>query len=156
MSQEETRDVVGGQIPDTDRAIPEAFDEEAPGEVPVMGDRYRGEAAFFLEVVLILPTEGRHRRFVSHRLWGSNDAARAQVVQEVAHGLWITMPEVSAGSSLFQEEVDDGFVQIEENRVSLAEPSIEGVQEPQTLLHGLTGVTRLGEGRDERVQVRAE
>ena len=51
VSQEETRDVVRGQFPDTDRPVPEAFDEETPDEGPVMGDRHRGEAAFFLEVV---------------------------------------------------------------------------------------------------------
>ena len=114
VSQEETRDVVGGQVPDTDRPIPEAFDEETPGEVPVMGDRYRGKAAFFLEVVLILPTERRQGRLVCRRLRRSNDAVLTQVVQEVTSGLWITMPEASTGSSLFQEEVDDGIVQIDE------------------------------------------
>src|SRR5262249_4098116 len=130
MSQEETRDVAGGQVPDADRAIPEAFDEEAAGEVPVMGHRHWGEATFFFEIVLILPPEDRQRRFVSHWLRGANDAATAQVVQEVAHGLWITIPEVSAGSSLLQEEVGDGLVQIGEDQAPLSEPSIEGVQEP--------------------------
>ena len=66
------------------------------------------------------------------------------------------MPEVSAGSSPLQEEVGDGLVQIGEDQASLSEPSIEGVQEPQPLLHGFTGITQLGEVRDERVQVRAE
>lgn len=66
------------------------------------------------------------------------------------------MPEVSASSSLLQKAVDDGLAQIEEDQASQPEPSIEGVQESQPLLHGLTGITRLREGRDERVQVLAE
>lgn len=47
VSQEELRDVVGGQLSDTDRRIPKAVDDETPGELPVMGDRYRGKTAFF-------------------------------------------------------------------------------------------------------------
>ena len=83
VSQEETRDVVGGQVSDTDRRVPKAFDDETPGELPVMGDRYRGKTAFFLEVVLILPAERRQRRLVCRWFWRSNNALRTQVVQEV-------------------------------------------------------------------------
>ena len=69
VSQEETRDVVRGQFPDTDRSIPEAFDDETPDEGPVPGDRYRGKAAFFLEVFGILASERRQRGLVCRRLW---------------------------------------------------------------------------------------
>jgi hypothetical protein len=130
VSQEETRDVAGGQVPDADRPIPEALAEETPGELPVMADGHRGEATFFLEVVPILPTDDRQRRLVSHRLRGSNDAVPAQVAQEAMYGPWITMPEVSAGSSPLQKECDDGVAQIEEDHASLPELSIENVQEP--------------------------
>ena len=90
VSQEETRDVVRGQFPDTDRPVPEAFDDETPDEGPVPGDRDRGEAAFFLEVVGILASERRQRGLVGRRLWRSNGAALAQVFEEVTDGRCIT------------------------------------------------------------------
>jgi hypothetical protein len=52
------------------------------------------------------------------------------VVQEATHGPWITMPEVSAGSSVFQEEVGDALVRVGEDQAPLSEPSIESVQGP--------------------------
>jgi hypothetical protein len=54
------------------------------------------------------------------------------------------MPEASTVSSCVKEEVDDDLVQIEEDRASLSEPPIEGVQEPTSLLQGFTGITQLG------------
>ena len=54
---------------DTDRPIPEAFDDETPDEGPVPGDRDRGEAAFLLEVVGILASKRRQRGLIDLRLW---------------------------------------------------------------------------------------
>jgi len=70
------------------------------------------------------------------------------VVQEVADGLGVTMPEAYSVSSFSKEEGDDSLMQIDEDQVSLSEPLIEGVQEPQPLLHGFTGITQLGESSD--------
>jgi hypothetical protein len=78
------------------------------------------------------------------------------MAQDVTHGLSVTMPEASSASSFFKEGGDNSLVQIEEDQVSLPEPSIKGIQESQPLLHGFTGITQLGESSDKRVQVRAK
>ncbi len=156
VSQEESRDVVGRQVSDTDRCVPKAFDDETPGELPVMGDRYRGKTAFFLEVVLILLAERRQWGLVDHRFWRSNYAVHTQVVQEVASSLWITIPEVSIVSLFFKKVVDDSILQIDESQASSYEPPIEDVQKPQPLLHSFSGITQLGKRSDKRVQVRAK
>jgi hypothetical protein len=69
VSQEVARDVVRGQLRDTDRPIPEAFDDQTPDEGPVPCDRDRGEAAFLLEVVGILASKRRQRGLIDLRLW---------------------------------------------------------------------------------------
>src|SRR5262249_28469417 len=105
MSQEEMGDIVGGQIPDTDQRIPEAFDEETADVAPVPGGRYRSETAFFLEVVLVLSAECRQRGFVRRRLWRANIALLTQVLQEVTSGPTITFPEAPFAPSFFEEPV---------------------------------------------------
>jgi hypothetical protein len=78
------------------------------------------------------------------------------VVQEVASGLGVTMLEASTAPSFCQEDVDGDLVQISQYQALSYEPLIEGVQQPQLLLHGSTGITQVGESRDKRIKVRAK
>jgi hypothetical protein len=156
VSQEETRDVVGCQVSDTKGCIPEAFDEKMAGAVPVMGNRYRGKTAFFLEVVLILPAQDRQRRLVDYWFGRVKNALGTEVVQEVTSRLCLTIQEASTGPPFGEEEVDDTLVQISQYQASPSEPLIEGVQQPQSLLHRLPGITQVAESHDKRIQVLAK
>jgi len=92
-----------------------------------MGDRYRGQTAFFLEEVLILLAERCHGRLICRRLWRSNNPLHTQVVQKVASSPWITIPEASIVSLFFKKVVDDSMLQIDESHASSYEPPIEDV-----------------------------
>jgi len=83
VSQDESREVLGGQLPKAERDLPEALNEELPDVAPVPGDGHRRKAAFLLEVGLI-PLSQRCQRRVIHRGCGRDDGALlAQVLQEV-------------------------------------------------------------------------
>jgi hypothetical protein len=109
VPQNETRDVLRGQVSDTDRCIPKAFDYETLCESPVVGNRYGGKTSFFLKVVLILSAECCQRRFIHYWFWRMNDAIHTQVVKELACGRGITILKVSFLASFFEEAVDDGL-----------------------------------------------
>jgi len=67
VSQEESRDVVGRQVSDTDRRVPKAFDDETPGELPVMGDRYRRRSAHPPVIIPEFPRVPSRAQSICHR-----------------------------------------------------------------------------------------
>jgi hypothetical protein len=149
MTQEKPGDVVGGQFPDTDRRVPEAFDEETPDETPVIGDRDRSKAAFFLQVVLVLSAEDGQGRLVCCRLRRANGALLTQVFQEVTNGLCITPPAAPVEPTFFEESVDRLLMQIDECQAFSTEPPVEVVQEPKPLSHSRSGIAQLRESTDK-------
>src|SRR5271166_3306023 len=53
VSQEETRDILRDQLPNTNGCVPEAFSDETPNESPIPGRCHRRKRAFLFEEVLI-------------------------------------------------------------------------------------------------------
>jgi hypothetical protein len=109
--------------------LPEALNEETPDVAPVPGDGHRGKAALLLEVGLIPLPQCCQWRLIHRRRWRGNGVLLAQVLQEVAKGWRVNLPNAAFASEFLQEAVDDWLMQIDKCQVVPDKPSFEVDQE---------------------------
>lgn len=78
------------------------------------------------------------------------------MLQEVAKGWRVNLPNAAFASELLQEAVDDWLMQIDKCQAVPVKPPFEVAQEPQLHSHCRSGIAQLAARGDKRVQVRAK
>jgi len=103
VSQDETGNVVGDQLPNTDVFVLETLTDETPEEFPIPGGCYRSKSTFLLEKDLESPLEHGQRRVIDRRPRCWNNTLLTQMLQEESNRSWPVLCGDALGADVVPE-----------------------------------------------------